>query len=262
MAQLTAPVQVSDHVYILYSEFPHADSGNVYLITGEHPTLVDCGSERVAPILVDHLAVLGLDVSDIEQVIATHGDYDHVQGFHGLRRLNPDLRLHIHRDDLRIVQGENAYQTASYVYGRPFLRLDAQHCIPLDAGDVIPVGNSTVTVHHAPGHTEGSICLLGDFDGRSILFAGDAVGGAMRSLDGASLEIWAQAVKTWQRSLRHLADLEFDWVLNGHEPATTLPIERRRFDKLAAHFGKMMNPWFSLDELDPVPTGTLTRQAR
>lgn len=262
MAQLTAPIQLSDHVFILYSEFPHAHSGNVFLITGEVPTLIDCGSDRVVPILVDHLAQLGLEPGDIEQVIATHGDYDHVQGFHGLRGLNPHLRLHIHRSDLRIVQGENSYQTASYVYDRPFVRLDAQHCVPVDDGDMIPAGDSVLTVHHSPGHTEGSICLLGELDGCSILFAGDAVGGAMRSLNGASVEIWVRAAQTWERSLTRLAELEFDWVLNGHEPAESLPIRRTRFDRMAAHFGKMMNPWFSLEELEYAPTPALAQPAR
>lgn len=259
MSHLTEPVQLSEHVFIVYAEFPHADSGNVYLITGDRPALVDCGSDRAVPVLVDNLAQVGLEPGEIEQVIATHGDYDHVQGFHGLRRLNPDLRLLIHRQDLRTVQGENPYQTASYVYGRPFQRLDAQHCVPLDDGDMIPAGDTVLTVHHTPGHSEGSVCLLGEIDGHSILFAGDAVGGAMRSLDGASLELWARAMQTWKRSLAGLAELEFDWVLNGHEPVASLPISRWRFDRMAAHFGTMMNPWFSLSERNHAPAAPLAR---
>lgn len=248
MAHLTQPVQLSAHVFILYSEFPHAHSGNVFLVTGEEPALIDCGSDRAVSTLVHNLSQLGLEVADIHRVIATHGDYDHVQGFHGLRQLNPNLRLHIHHEDLRAVQGADMYQTASYVYGRPFERFDPADCVPVDAGDTITAGDSSLTVLHTPGHTEGSICLIGDIDGHGILFAGDTVGGSMRSLDGATTELWVRAVRTWEQSLGRLAELDFDWVLNGHEPWRTLPIDRQRFDRMTAHFGKMLNPWFSLEE--------------
>lgn len=259
MSQFTAPIQLSEHVFILYAEFPHVDSGNVFLITGEYPTLIDCGSQRVVPRIVDNLAQLGLDISDVVQVIATHGDYDHVQGYHQLHQLNPDLRLYIHRGDWQIVQEENPYGNASYVYGRPFVRFDEEQCLPLDDGDTIAAGNCSLTVHHAPGHTEGSVCLLGTIDGKAILFAGDAIGGAMRSLDGAILEIWAQAAVTWEQSLRRISGLEFDWVLNGHEPAANLPLYRSRIDRLVSSFGKMMNPWFLLSEHDDLSTDSPVR---
>lgn len=245
MSQLTAPVQLSRHVYIIYSEFPHSDSGNVYLITGSHPTLIDCGSRRAAPQLIDNLAQVGLRASDLKQAIATHGDYDHVQGFHDLRPLNPSLQMRLHRSDWPIVQGSDPYRNASYLYDRPFEQFEKEHCLPLDDGDIIAAGDTSLTVHHTPGHTEGSVCLLGTIDDTAILFAGDAIGGAMRSLKGAALEIWVQAAVTWQQSLHKLSALEFEWVLNGHEPAATLPMSRAQIDRMVMSFGMMMNPWFS-----------------
>ncbi|CAN5663030.1 hypothetical protein BH23CHL3_BH23CHL3_07870 [soil metagenome] len=250
MPQLTAPVQLSRHVYVVYSEFPHVDSGNAYFISGRYPTLIDCGSQRGFPQLRSNLSQLGLQVTDLAQVIATHGDYDHVQGFHRLRHLHPDLRLRLHRSDWSIVQESNSYRNASYLYGSPFVCFQEEQCLPLDDGDVIPAGDSTLAVHHAPGHTEGSICLLGEFDGTGILFAGDVIGGAMRTLDGASLELWAQAAATWHQSLLRLMALGFDWVLNGHEPSSSLPMHRSRIDRMVPMFGKMLNPWFSLEDDD------------
>lgn len=248
MPQLTAPVQLSPNVFIVYSEFPHVDSGNVYLITGRYPTLIDCGSQRAVPQLVNNLEQLGMRVSELRQVIATHGDYDHVQGYHDLHSIHSGLRLHLHRNDWPIVQGSDSYRNASYLYGQHFVPLDADQCLPLDDGDVVAAGDSRLAVHHAPGHTEGSVCLLGDIDGTAILFAGDAIGGAMRSLDGAALDIWAQAVVTWEQSLRRLSSLSFESVLNGHEPAASLPLSRSRFDRMVTSFGKMLNPWFTREE--------------
>ena len=248
MPAISTPSRISEHIYVVYSEFPHVDSGNVFLITGAHPTLIDCGSPRTVPHLVQNIRQLGLDITDIEKVIATHGDYDHVQGFHGLRKLNPDLRLNIHRADLPTIQGENSYSSASYLYGQPYVRLDPEHCGILDDGDTVPADDTTFTVVHTPGHTEGSISLVGEIDGMNVLFAGDTVGGSMKSLEGADIDVWTDAVKAWRQSLRRLSTFAFDIVLNGHEPADTLPITRARFDHLVKHFGKMLNPWFSLGE--------------
>ncbi len=244
MTTLTSCVQISEHLFVAYAEFPHVDSGNVYLITGERPTLIDCGSARSHTQLLDNLSQLNVDVRDIAQVIATHGDFDHVQGFHGLRVLNPRLQLLIHELDRPIVQAENAYHTASYLYDQPFVRLEASQCLSAADGDIIPAGDGFLTVYHTPGHSEGSICLLGEIDQRTVLFAGDAVGGSMKSLDGATLEIWVEAARTWQSSLSRLSTLEFEWILSGHEPAYGLPLSRARFDRMVAHFGKMLNPWY------------------
>lgn len=248
MARLAAPRQLSSHLFIVYSEFPHRDSGNAFLITGRIPTLIDCGSSRSAPQLRRNLAKLGIDVRDIAQVIATHGDCDHLQGFHELRREHPALRLHLHPADWSLVQSSNPYRNANYLYSNPFEPIAPAHCHALADGQRIAAGDGELTVTHTPGHTEGSICLSGEINGHKILFAGDTVGGAMRSLEGADLWIWAQAARTWQHSLQRLAALDVDWILNGHEPAAGLPLTRAWFDRAVASFGKMMNPWFLLDE--------------
>lgn len=250
MPVLTAPVQLSPHLFIVYSEYPHVDSGNVYLVAGQYPTLIDCGSERAGPQLVRNLAQLDLRVSDLRRVIATHGDYDHTQGFNDLHRQHPGLRLRLHRHDWPTGQASDAYRNCGYLYGRPFAPFEVNQCEPLEDGDALPSGDTTLLAVHTPGHTEGSTCLLGDIDGRAVLFAGDAIGGGMRSLEGAELQVWAQAIVTWQASLRRLADLDFEWILNGHEPAAALPMGRALFDRLVPWFGKMLNPWFLLAEDD------------
>ncbi len=250
MPVLSAPLRLSDNLYLAYSEYPHVDSGNVYLLTGTHPTLIDCGSQRAGPQLVRNLAQAGLGPGDIHQVIATHGDCDHTQGYHDLRLLQPDLRLSMHPQDWPLVIEGDPYRNSNYVYRRPFMPFAADHCLPLDDGDAVPAGDTVLTVHHTPGHTDGSICLLGEIDGRRVLFAGDTIGGSMKSLTGADLRVWAEAAAAWTLSLDYLRTLSFDWVLNGHEPAEGLPLSRAYVDRLLASFGMMMNPWFLLGEDD------------
>lgn len=261
MTVLSAPMRLSAHLYLVYAEYPHIDSGNVYLVTGSQPTLIDCGSRRAAPRLMSNLARLGLGMRDIRQVIATHGDCDHTQGYHDLRTLQPDLRLSMHRFDWPLVVEGDPYRSANYVYRRPFVPFAADHCLPLDDGDAVPAGDAMLTVHHTPGHTDGSICLLGEIDGRRVLFAGDTIGGSMKSLAGADLRLWADAAATWTASLQRLGALSFDWVLSGHEPAEGLPIQRALVDRLFASFGLMLNPWFLLAD-DEAPIGSGLAEAR
>lgn len=253
MTPLTVPRRLSSHLFMAYSEFPHRDSGNVYLLTGRVPTLIDCGSRSAVPRLLRNLAQIGLDLSDIPQVIATHGDCDHIQGYHDLHQAHPGMRLYLHPADWSLAQEANPYRNAGYLYRNSFHPIAPERCLPLTDGGTVPAGDGELTVIHTPGHTEGSVCLWGEVDGRHVLFAGDTVGGAMRSLQGADLAIWAQAARTWEESLQRIAQLPIDWILNGHEPEDNLPLPRGWLDRGIETFGMMMNPWFFLDASDEEP---------
>ena len=262
MVRLPAPRQLSPDLFIAYSEFPHRDSGNVFLITGRIPTLIDCGSSRGAPQLRRNLSQLGIEVQDIAQVIATHGDCDHIQGYHELRREHPALQLHLHPADWSLVQESNPYRNANYLYRTPFEPIAPGQCLSLADGQRIVAGDGELTVIHTPGHTEGSVCLAGEINGHNVLFAGDTVGGAMRGLEGADLWIWAQAARTWEESLKRLSTLDTDWILNGHEPAANLPLGPAWFSRAVGSFGKMMNPWFLLDETGDEDESGLSQELR
>ena len=74
----------------------------------------------------------------------------------------------------------------------------------------------------------------------------------MPGFEGVDIQTWAAAVRTWKDSLRHVAENDIDWVLNGHEPVSGLPLTRQRLDRGIASFGKMLNPWFFLAEDEPL----------
>lgn len=251
MSEISGPIELSPHLYVLLSEFPHRSTANVYLITGAVPTLIDCGSRDAFPSLARNLSRVGLEPSDIAQVIATHGHYDHIQGLHALRAMNPTVPLRIHENDLAMIQGHDAYRTAASVYHREFEPIPAAHLHALRDGQIVPAGDTSLTVLHTPGHTPGSICLLGKIDGTKVLFSGDTIFGAMNGLQGADLAIWTQAITRWKASLDRLAGIDFDVFLPGHEPMTGLPIPKERFLRKLPYFGRMLNPWFSLDEEPP-----------
>ena len=244
----TEPVQLSSHLYVVLAEFPHRSSANVYLMTGKHPTLIDCGSQAGFPVLTRSLSRIGVEIGDLAQVIATHGHYDHVQGIHALRRQQPDLPLLIHERDWRMVQSSDPYRTAAVVYGRDFTPIPAEGCRALVDGEKFAAGDGSLTVHHTPGHTDGSICLAGTIDGVDVLFTGDTVFGAMSGLLGADITIWTRAFEAWHQSLTDIASLDFDIFLPGHEPFWDLPLKKERLTRVLPYFGRMFNPWFALSE--------------
>jgi len=77
------------------------------------------------------------------------------------------------------------------------------------------------TVRHAPGHSPGSVCLVGDgvvFTG-DVLFAGSI---GRTDLPGGDLETLGKSI---ERELLVLPDSTI--VYSGHGPETTIGQERR-----------------------------------
>ncbi len=48
MGTLDQPIRLASNLCLVYHEWPHRDSGNVYVITGRHNVLVDCGVNRAS----------------------------------------------------------------------------------------------------------------------------------------------------------------------------------------------------------------------
>ena len=160
-------------------------------------------------ILVDAAAAprTYLDALQRENVLLTHGHYDHVGAVEALRE-----------------------QTGCKVYMDPADAAGSQ-MLPLSRGlvdenwpegDELTIDELTFRVYHTPGHTPGSVCLQCG----GLLFSGDTLfaGSCGRTdLPGGSM---AQM----QKSLSMLAALPLadeTQVLPGHEAFSTLGRERR-----------------------------------
>lgn len=147
-------------------------------------------------------------------VLLTHGHLDHRSAAH----LFP-APVYVGRGDLALVEGTRGSQAAVAVLGdavgvppRP------RTLLPADDGDALVIGGRTFTAVSLPGHTPGSTAWL---TGR-LLFTGDAVQGPLG--DG---ELWpapptvTDDMRAAYHSLRRLADLDVDAVLDGHFGVTT-----------------------------------------
>jgi glyoxylase-like metal-dependent hydrolase (beta-lactamase superfamily II) len=170
------PLQPSGDVY----------TSNVYLVLGSWSrldcvnTLVDVGRD---PAVLQSLegAPTGVGKNRVEQVVLTHGHYDHCS-------LLPVI-LELYRPSV----------------------LAFSHCVGgvtdlVADGDRLFLGDRRFTVIHTPGHTEDSICLFGEQEG--VLFCGDTP--LIINSPGGSYE------PGFVRALERLCELDVRSIYFGH----------------------------------------------
>ena len=175
--------------------------------------LIDCGvfSRSVR----EAVAAQG---GDLRYILLTHGHFDHIQGVAAAKEAYPDAQVCIGEADGAYLTGE-----ISALPGRPARRIGVvQPDRLLREGDEITLGESTLRVIDAPGHTPGGVCYWAEKE--RLLFTGDTlffeeVGRA--DLPGGDWPVL-------QDTVRRLYEIPGDGrVLPGHYQASSLAHERR-----------------------------------
>lgn len=182
MIRVLGDVWLASHAHLT-----HPWDASSYLITGAEPTLIDCGSRDGYPALKRDLASFGYRPTDIRRVLATHGHWDHLSGMELLRR-ESDAQLFIHRADRAQVEQGDWDLTAAFLYNQPFppIQVDGE----LEDGQVWRIGDVTLTVHHTPGHSPGSVCFWTEHRGMKLLIAGDTLWAGYHPRIGSDLDAW------------------------------------------------------------------------
>lgn len=167
---------------------------NAYLFTGENVTLLDTGTAHSLENLETALSDIGLEFSDIDQILLTHGHVDHYGAASKIVQYNcGKIKVGAHEADVkRIETGFDVSQETSdhfsQLMGVPkthqkgmktihqFIRFLAENCrvdFTITEGDTIRIGNYTAQIISTPGHSKGSVCFLLENEG--VLFSGDHI---------------------------------------------------------------------------------------
>jgi glyoxylase-like metal-dependent hydrolase (beta-lactamase superfamily II) len=151
----------------------------------------------------------------IKYIVLTHGHVDHTGALSSVRDATA-ARIALHSADVRLLGDRAMGIMLGLDYPAP-----PQPDMLLSDEDEIQAGDIRLSVIHTPGHTPGSICLLGD----EVVFTGDTLfnyGIGRSDLPGGNGE---ELLKSIQSRLLVLSDETK--VYPGHGPPTTIGEERR-----------------------------------
>lgn len=187
---------------------------NSYLVIDEGTrecAIVDPGEE--AGLVMHELAAEGVTPVAIW---ITHAHLDHVLGVPHVKDATR-APVYLHAGD-RPLWDAVPQQGAAFGIPAPALPPPDRG---FSHGDIVRVGSASFTVRHAPGHSPGSVALVGP----GVVFVGDVLflGSIGRTdLPGGSFETLIASIE------RELLTLPDDTVVySGHGPETSIGHERR-----------------------------------
>lgn len=188
---------------------------NCYLVIDEQAAqcaIVDPGEE--AGLFLHKIAEAGAKLTGIW---LTHAHLDHVLGVSRLVA-ETGVPVWLHPADRPLYDAVPEQATWFGLAGSPPLPAPDREMVP---GEELTVGTLRFAIRHAPGHSPGSVCLVGQgvvFSG-DVLFAGSVGRTDLPGGDGETL------IASIERELLPLPD---DTILySGHGPESTIGRERR-----------------------------------
>lgn len=182
--------------------------GKSYLSLEPEPLLIDTGMPGQAEMLIDYFEAQGLGDQELEKIVLTHHDLDHIGN---ARELHDRLgaTIYAHRLDAACIAGEEprrpwVKRISAWIMGSPTLEVNVE----LEGGEMI----AGWQVIHTPGHSAGSISLYKP----PILVVGDLLrtGDRCHEMPGIIMEDAKQA----RESMRKLAELDIKVLAASHGP--------------------------------------------
>ena len=152
---------------------------------------------------------------EVKYIVNTHGHPDHTAG-NGLLKDATGAPIVIH--ELDAPKLTDSSKNLSLLFGLHVTSPPADQT--LKEGDIIQTGKVQLKVLHTPGHSKGSISLLGD----NVVFTGDTLfAGSIGRYDFPDA-----SYKEIMNSLKRLATLpDHLKVYPGHGPTSTIGQEKR-----------------------------------
>ncbi len=187
---------------------------NLYIVErGNELILIDSGMNKKAK-KIDKYVKQELEHRNISKVLITHAHLDHIGGLHHIHR-HQHPNIYSSKIDGEVISGKRKgklpggilkplfYITYPFMYPKPVTELQF-----VEDGAIV----DEFKVHSFPGHTMGSLGFQMD----NIMFSGDnAVSGKNNTITHAP-SMFTEDKEENFRSLKKLANIDFDMLLSGH----------------------------------------------
>jgi len=184
------------------------------LTTPSGHILIDTALEQSAPILRANIAALGFKLTDIKIILSGHAHFDHVAGHADMKSASGAQVFASAADAMVIESGgtKGFHPLGSY---KP-VKVDRI----LKDGDMVSLGNTTLTAHLTPGHTEGNTTWTTTVEesGRkyNVVFAGSmSINPGVRMINNPT---WPGILEAYAGSFAKLKSLPCDVFLGPHAP--------------------------------------------
>ena len=136
------PFHIIDNIYYIGTTIQSSS----YLITGsEGHVVIDSTYEDRVPMMVENIEKLGFNPRDVKLLIGTHAHSDHVGGHSVMQEMTGADILSSAEDKPVVESGGNGNWAPAEVN-----RVIA-------GGEVITLGDISITTHFTPGHTQGTL---------------------------------------------------------------------------------------------------------
>jgi glyoxylase-like metal-dependent hydrolase (beta-lactamase superfamily II) len=247
---------------------------SVYLIEAQEPCLVETGPAADEGRLRAALRSLGVDADSLAHIAVTHIHMDHAGGVGDLVRAFPRARVWVHESGARhLAHPERLVASTARTYGSERMRalFGDMRAAPGDRveavreGDVIDLGDRTLTVVHTPGHASHHVALADDRSG--AICTGEAIGSYLPwaptfrpALPPPEVDLEAA-----HASIRRIRSLSPTALLTSHfgpvpDPVAALDVAEARIDAWASDVRDLLRGDADLD-VDAI-TAVLTERAR
>ncbi len=179
--------KIADDLYFVKYVHRIGSFVGITVIAGSHTIgLVDSGFEAtVADNLFPFINELGRSPEEIDLVVNTHSDVDHVQG-NKIIKEKTKAKIAIHNLDAKASEFVD---------------------IKLNDGDHVELGDRKFEIIHAPGHTPGNICLYEKEN--QLLITGD-------SLCGDRVDLIRMGKDMYINSIKKLLELNVRLLIQSH----------------------------------------------
>lgn len=191
---------------------PKSFASNTYLLVSENEAFVIDPSVSIDAIS----KALNECGATLSGVLLTHGHFDHIVSIDTLRE-RYNVPVYIHESDACML-------TDGHLNG--FYTFFQRDCIHKPAnnffkdGEIISIGNESITVIHTPGHSMGSCCFIFNEDGKGqAIITGDT----LFATSVGRWDLYGGDHSVLSRSIKKLSALnDMSPIYPGHGESSTL----------------------------------------